>query len=202
MAREWIAFFSQTGSEIVSLGNALGKLPTEIVYNEKPIYKNDININIDKYTSVPNRPSVEDYERVLSKYDNPLVTLHGWLRIVPPEICSKYEIFNGHPGLIDEYPELKGKDPQEKAYRLGLQEGGSVVHRVTEGVDEGEILYSTKASLKGLDLNGVYSILRETSMVSWMKFFTKVFYEEGYCSSWEFEYWKEYDLRTIEDEVN
>ena len=202
MAREWIAFFSQTGSEIVSLGNALGKMPTEIVYNEKPIYKNDINQNIDKYTLLPNRPSVEDYERVLSKYDNPLVTLHGWLRIVPPEICSKYEIFNGHPGLIDEYPELKGKDPQEKAYRLGLQEGGSVIHRVTEGVDEGEILYSTKASLKGLDLNGVYNILRETSMVSWMKFFTKVFYEEGYCSSWEFEYWKEYDLRTTEDEIN
>jgi len=202
MAREWIAFFSQTGSEIVSLGNALGKMPTEIVYNEKPIYKNDINQNIDKYTLLPNRPTVEDYERILSKYDNPLVTLHGWLRIVPPEICSKYEIFNGHPGLIDEYPELKGKDPQEKAYRFGLQEGGSVIHRVTEGVDEGEILYSTKASLKGLDLNGVYSILRETSMVSWMKFFTKVFYEEGYCSSWEFEYWKEYDLRTTEDEVN
>jgi folate-dependent phosphoribosylglycinamide formyltransferase PurN len=202
MAREWIAFFSQTGSEIVSLGNALGKMPTEIVYNEKPIYKNDINQNIDKYTLLPNRPTVEDYERILSKYDNPLVTLHGWLRIVPPEICSKYEIFNGHPGLIDEYPELKGKDPQEKAYRLGLQEGGSVIHRVTEGVDEGEILYSTKASLKGLDLNGVYNILRETSMVSWMKFFTKVFYEEGYCSSWEFEYWKEYDLRTTEDEVN
>jgi folate-dependent phosphoribosylglycinamide formyltransferase PurN len=202
MAREWIAFFSQTGSEIVSLGNALGKMPTEIVYNEKPIYKNDINQNIDKYTLLPNRPTVEDYERILSKYDNPLVTLHGWLRIVPPEICSKYEIFNGHPGLIDEYPELKGKDPQEKAYRLGLQEGGSVVHRVTEGVDEGEILYSTKASLKGLDLNGVYNILRETSMVSWMKFFTKVFYEEGYCSSWEFEYWKEYDLRTTEDEIN
>jgi folate-dependent phosphoribosylglycinamide formyltransferase PurN len=202
MVREWIAFFSQTGSEIVSLGNALGKMPTEIVYNEKPIYKNDINQNIDKYTLLPNRPTVEDYERILSKYDNPLVTLHGWLRIVPPEICSKYEIFNGHPGLIDEYPELKGKDPQEKAYRLGLQEGGSVVHRVTEGVDEGEILYSTKASLKGLDLNGVYNILRETSMVSWMKFFTKVFYEEGYCSSWEFEYWKEYDLRTTEDEIN
>jgi folate-dependent phosphoribosylglycinamide formyltransferase PurN len=202
MAREWIAFFSQTGSEIVSLGNALGKIPTEMVYNEKPIYKNDINQNIDKYTLLPNRPSLEDYERVLSKYDNPLVTLHGWLRIVPPEICSKYEIFNGHPGLIDEYPELKGKDPQEKAYRLGLQEGGSVVHRVTEGVDEGEILYSTKASLKGLDLNGVYNILRETSMVSWMKFFTKVFYEEGYCSSWEFEYWKEYHLRTTEDEIN
>ena len=202
MVREWIAFFSQTGSEIVSLGNALGKMPTEIVYNEKPIYKNDINQNIDKYTLLPNRPTVEDYERILSKYDNPLVTLHGWLRIVPPEICSKYEIFNGHPGLIDEYPELKGKDPQEKAYRLGLQEGGSVIHRVTEGVDEGEILYSTKASLKGLDLNGVYNILRETSMVSWMKFFTKVFYEEGYCSSWEFEYWKEYDLRTTEDEIN
>lgn len=202
MAREWIAFFSQTGSEIVSLGNALGKMPTEIVYNEKPIYKNDINQNIDKYTLLPNRPTVEDYERILSKYDNPLVTLHGWLRIVPPEICSKYEIFNGHPGLIDEYPELKGKDPQEKAYRLGLQEGGSVIHRVTEGVDEGDILYSTKASLKGLDLNGVYNILRETSMVSWMKFFTKVFYEEGYCSSWEFEYWKEYDLRTTEDEIN
>ncbi len=202
MARDWVTFFSQTGSEIVSLSNALGHWPTEIVYNEKPIYNNDINPKIGKYTLLPNRPTVEDYERVLSKYDNPIVTLHGWLRIVPPEICSKYEIFNGHPGLIDKYPELKGKDPQEKAYRLGLEEGGSVVHRVTEGVDEGEILYSTKASLKGLDLNGVYDILRETSMVSWMKFFTRLFYEEGYSSRWEFEYWQEYDIRTTEDEIN
>jgi len=202
MARAHITFFSQTGSEIVTLSRLLGAWPTEIVYNEKPGFKNKINPKIGKYTLLPNRPSVEDYERVLSKYDNPIVTLHGWLRIVPPEICSKYEIYNGHPGLIDEYPELKGKNPQEKAYRLGLEEGGSVVHRVTEGVDEGEILYSTKASLKGLDLNGVYDILRETSMVSWMKFFTRLYYEEGYIPGWEFEYWKEYDLRTIEDEAD
>lgn len=201
MARAWLTFFSQTGSEIVSLANTLGRWPDEIVYNERPIFKNDINSKIGKYTILPNRPTVEDYERILSKYDNPIVTLHGWLRIVPPEICNKYEIYNGHPGLIDEYPELKGKDPQEKAYRLGYEDGGSVVHKVTEGVDEGEILYSTKTSLKGLDLNGVYNILRETSMVSWMKFLTKVFYEEGYCSSWEFEYWKEYNFRTTEDEI-
>jgi len=194
MARAWITFFSQTGSEIVSIGTTLGKWPDEIVYNEKPIHKNDINPKIGKYTLLPNRPTVEDYERILSKYDNPIVTLHGWLRIVPPEICSKYEIYNGHPGLINEYPELKGKDPQEKAFRLGHEYGGSVVHKVTEGVDEGEILYSTKADLRGLDLNRVYDILRETSMVSWMKFFTKVLYEEGYCSSWEFKYWQEYGL--------
>jgi hypothetical protein len=113
-----------------------------------------------------------------------------------------YEIYNGHPGLISEYPELKGKDPQEKAYRLGLEEGGSVVHKVERGVDEGEILYSVKANLKGLDLKGVYSILRETSMIAWMQFFTKYFYEKGYCSRWEFEYWQEYGIRTIKDKIS
>lgn len=202
MARDWVALFSRTGTEIVTIGKTLGVLPARLVFNEKPNFRNTIDPRIGRVSLLPNRPTSQDYERILSEYNNPLVTLHGWMRIVPPDICSKYEIYNGHPGLIDEYPELKGKDPQEKAYRLGHEYGGSVVHRVTEGVDEGEILFSTKTSLKGLDLNGIYDKLRETSMVSWMKFLTKVFYEEDYCSRWKFEYWQEYNFRTTEDEIN
>jgi folate-dependent phosphoribosylglycinamide formyltransferase PurN len=201
MVRDWLVLFSQTGTEIVSLHKTLNYYPVEIITNNRPGMGKQINPGLENVTILPNRPTAEDYDKVFSRYNNPLITLHGWMRIIPPEICSKYEIYNGHPGLISEYPELKGKDPQEKAYRLGYEYGGSVVHRVTEGVDEGEILHSTKVNLKGLDLNGVYDILREASMVSWMKFLTKVLYEEGYCSRWEFEYWKEYDIRITEDEV-
>ena len=48
--------------------------------------------------------------------DNTLITLNGWLRIVPPDKCAKYNIYNGHPGLITKYPELKGKDPQQRMW--------------------------------------------------------------------------------------
>ena len=39
----------------------------------------------------------------------------------PGEVCEKRNIYNGHPGLITQYPQLKGKDPQQKAIDLGLE---------------------------------------------------------------------------------
>ena len=110
--RPWIAFFSQTGSEIVNISKALEREPDLIVTNERPDHLRKINEGIELCYVLPNKPTLADYEGVLSAYENPLITLHGWLRIVPEEIASEYEIYNGHPGLITLYPELKGKDPQ------------------------------------------------------------------------------------------
>ena len=83
---------------------------------------------------------MKELQFVCGLYENPIITLHGWLRIMPPEICNRYEIYNGHPGLITKYPELKGKDPQMRAWEGDYEFCGSVLHRVTEGVDEGEII--------------------------------------------------------------
>ena len=86
------------------------------------------------------------------------------------ELHNRFEIYNGHPGLITQYPELKGKDPQQKAFDLGLESSGCVIHRVTEGVDEGEILRSRKVSIKGLEIGELFHILHSISVSLWVDF--------------------------------
>ena len=170
MARPWIAFFSQTGSEIVDIIDKLGKHPSIIITNHRPNDVRKINENIPYYSEVANKPDLKQLEFVCGLYENPIITLHGWLRIMPPEICNKYEIYNGHPGLITKYPELKGKDPQEKAFNLKHKVMGCVLHEVSPGVDEGKILMEERFNSYGLDLNGVFRTLRDRSLYMWINF--------------------------------
>jgi phosphoribosylglycinamide formyltransferase-1 len=171
MYRPHIAFFSQTGSEIVEVSKLLGRWPDLIITNERPDHLRKIHPALEgKVAFVENKPTEEELSMILGQYGNPLVTLHGWLRIMPPYICNRFEIYNGHPGLITEYPELKGKDPQQKAFDLGLESSGCVIHRVTEGVDEGEILRSRKVSIKGLEIGELFHILHSISISLWVEF--------------------------------
>ena len=172
MIRPWIAFFSQTGSEIVEVSKLLGRWPDMIVTNERPEHLRKIHPALENkhLIFVDNKPSEEELFPLLAQYDNALVTLHGWLRVMPPDICNRFEIYNGHPGLITEHPELKGKDPQQKAFDLGLESSGCVIHRVTEGVDEGEILRSRKVSIKGLEIGELFHILHSISISLWVDF--------------------------------
>ena len=171
MTRPWVAFFSQTGSEIVEVSKLLGRWPDLIVTNERPDHLRKIHPTLEgKVIFVDNTPTEEEIGLVIGQYGNPLVTLHGWLRVMPPDICNRFEIYNGHPGLITEHPELKGKDPQQKAFDLGLESSGCVIHRVTEGVDEGEILRSRKVSIKGLEIGELFHILHSISVSLWVDF--------------------------------
>ena len=175
MNRPWIAFFSQTGSEIVEVSKLLGRWPDMIVTNERPEHLRKIHPALENkhLVFVENKPTEEELSMILSQYVNPLITLHGWLRIMPPYICNRFEIYNGHPGLITEYPQLKGKDPQEKAFRLGLDFSGCVIHKVTEGVDEGEVLLERKVSIKELKLEKIFRILHRISVSLWAEFLNK-----------------------------
>ena len=47
---------------------------------------------------------------------------------------------------------------------------GSVLHRVTEGVDEGEIISSASFTKDMLDVNDYFRILREMSLNLWVEF--------------------------------
>jgi len=170
--RPWIAFFSQTGSEIVEISKLLGRWPDIIVTNERPEHLRKIHPALESkhLIFVDNKPSAEELFPLLAQYDNALVTLHGWLRIMPADICNRFEIYNGHPGLITEFPELKGKDPQQKAFDLGLEYSGCVIHKVTEGVDEGEILRSRKVYIKSLEISELFHILHQISIDLWVEF--------------------------------
>ena len=164
MANKWITFFSQTGAEIADLSESIGRWPDLIITNERPDHLRTIDPRIVEYgyTEVPNKPTVSDLDAVLQ--DNAIITLHGWLRIMPEVICNKYLIYNGHPGLITKYPELKGKDPQVKAHKLGHEVAGAVIHKVTAGVDEGKIIMEEYFNAAQLDLDGLFRILRDRSL--------------------------------------
>lgn len=142
----WKTFFSQSGSEIYQISEQLNRYPDIIVTNKKIEDMDKINSHLlekafDRIIFAPSKPTVEEYESVIRTHAS-LITLHGYLRIIPPEICSRYKIYNGHPGLITDYPELKGKDPQKRAWehKPSYPWHGHVIHEVIPEVDAGKVL--------------------------------------------------------------
>ena len=83
-------------------------------------------------------------------------------------------IYNGHPGLITKYPELKGKDPQVKAHKLGHEVAGAVIHKVVAGVDEGKVIMEERFNAMNLDLDDLFRILRDRSLYMWSNLLKKV----------------------------
>ena len=115
---------------------------------------------------------------MLGEPKNTLVTLHGWLNIIPEEICNEYTIYNGHPGMITFYPELKGKDPVERAWEKidTYHFVGSVVHKVVPEVDSGSILsadYIPAIFCKSLD--DMRARVKKTSHEAWIKAFNELY---------------------------
>lgn len=135
---KWFAMFSQTGGEIVNISKRLGCAPDMIITNNMDgdtWHPDLINLN-SMFMRGPNKALVE----YLSTCEPALITLHGYLRILPAEVVERHEVINGHPGDIVQYPELKGKDPQQKAIDLNLPSTGVVIHKAVAEVDAGEII--------------------------------------------------------------
>ena len=94
--------------------------------------------------------------------------MHGYLRIIPEYLCTNFHILNLHPGLITTYPELKGFNPQEKAFKLGLPTSGVVIHEVIPEVDSGKIIAAKETSIAGLTLDEVYTRLHDLATSTWI----------------------------------
>ena len=176
MQKKWVALFSQTGSEICEIADKIGRWPDLIITNHRPKHLRTIDKRIPEELLrwTENKPLVHEYRWLLSDLEDPVITLHGWLRIMPPEICERYSIFNGHPGLITEYPELKGKDPQVRAHEAKHPVAGAVLHRVTAGVDEGKVLMEERFNAWNLELNELFHILKDRSIYMWIIFLKRV----------------------------
>jgi len=172
--KSWIAFFSQTGSEIAELSKLLGRKPDLTVTNNTKEDKYKISPSLKQYSKVV---MYGTHQQLMDYFSNSnffhpertIITLHGYLRIIPPNVCDKYTIYNGHPAAIDLYPELKGKDPQERTWdnKEKYPFIGSVVHKVTAGVDEGDIIKSVHVSNRCYSLDDVYTSLKMTSLTAW-----------------------------------
>jgi len=133
----WIALFSQTGSEIANLAHTLGKAPHMIITNNRKM--ETWNPGVGETHSILMRGTHSDIVDYLNMIEPAIITLHGYLRILPESVCKRHTIYNGHPGDIITYPALKGKDPQKKAIELGLPSTGVVLHKVIPAVDDGPV---------------------------------------------------------------
>ena len=172
----WIAMFSQTGSEIANIAEKINRWPDLIIVNERNIERTiDSRLQGKNVVFVSNTPSEEQLRKLWLQYSSPVITLHGWLRIIPESLCTEFEIYNGHPGLITKYPELKGKDPQIRAIKGPYDVAGCVIHKVTPGVDEGKILRYSSFSIKGLVERESFRIFSETSLELWVSWLTRMF---------------------------
>lgn len=174
---KWAALYSQSGAEICDISDNIGRYPDLVISdNVLGLPKTDsriVNATQAIYGQYKplNKQEKEQYYDVLKDYD--LITLHGWLNIVPESVCKRFEIYNGHPGLINYYPELKGKDPQQRAWDdiCKYMYIGSVIHKVTAEVDGGDIVcYKKNLSVNCTTLDETFSELRKTSLDSWVEF--------------------------------
>lgn len=140
----WKTLFSQTGTEIYEISEKIGQYPDAIITNKSLDELESINPDLlkeafNRFVFLPRKPSVEEYNTALGHAT--IVTLHGYLKILPPEVCERYNIYNGHPALINLYPALKGKDPQKRIWDAkGYLYHGHVIHEATKEVDAGKIV--------------------------------------------------------------
>jgi len=153
---KWVAFFSQTGSEIVNISRAIKRWPDLVVTNKQDDKTTHVEIvqrvrqGDTKLVTLPAWPKEIDYLKAADKLgfsilrdewmNEVLITLHGYLRILPAGFTRSSNIFNGHPGLITKHPELKGLDPQKKAWSENHIRVGCVIHKVIPELDSGEVV--------------------------------------------------------------
>ena len=168
----WIALYSQTGSEIHEICLATGTKPFMILTDN---LKDPIQ-NFAPYSSMVHH-SREALERDLLMFANAgdLVTMHGYKRIVSPATVRELKkrgvkFLNGHPGAIDMYPELKGLDPQKRAIAGGYDIVGCVIHEVEPELDSGEIIASAHMKVRPYG-NEVYDQLHYLMTQMWIELF-------------------------------
>jgi len=175
--KTWIALFSQTGSEIYIVSKRLGRYPDRIIVNKidlETVNEKLLEGCYDRLWTVPSQPTVEEYQTIL--VEDAIITMHGWLRIVPHYICNNYNIFNLHPAPLTRYPHLKGKDPQKRVFAQSLPYGGNTLHKCTAELDSGEILLENEVLVEGDDLDTIFSKTHTAAAELWVEFLNEQLY--------------------------
>lgn len=179
--KPWFALFSQSGSEIVAISEAISRWPDFIFTDNKdkkswhPKLQRHSSVFVEKHNKLPE--FIQQNINMISTWrGEPIITLHGYLRIMP---MLSVPMYNGHPGDIINYPELKGKDPQKKALKLGLSSTGCVIHEVTEEVDSGKIIAYNTYNIEHNETEAMLiNNLRKLSIEMWTKVLEEKLVEE------------------------
>lgn len=181
---KWYSLFSHTGKETENLVRQ-GCMPLELAITNNRDYRGSLPCEF-RY----------DFGRVNDFLTSPglvrpgsLITLNGYMGVLPGYVLEYLDsihcqVYNIHPAPIQVYPELRGKDPQERLYE-GLRNGtygyiGAVIHKVDTGVDTGEIVHQKlKMPPVCFTKEDIYRELHELGTQMWVEFFEERMYDNG-----------------------
>ena len=93
---KWIALFSQTGQEIIDISEQIQRKPDLIISNNHPSKIKSILKGVEyKWLTTFGKDSktLDILDEVVDDFEPTIITLNGWLRIVPPDKCLKYNIY-------------------------------------------------------------------------------------------------------------
>ena len=87
-----------------------------------------------------------DFElmRHIESLNPDLIVSVGFMRILSPELVSKFKIINTHPALLPKFP---GAHPVRDALAAGVAVTGATVHWVDSGVDSGQVIAQTEVEV-------------------------------------------------------
>lgn len=175
--KKWYCLFSHTGQEITNIMSRTGLTPEAVLSTNL-----DYSGPLKKLMPIKTNSSV-DIEEWLQANVKPrsIITLNGYMRLVSKELLDYLEsihceVYNLHPAPIQLYPELVGKDPQERLCD-GVRSGkyqfiGNVIHSVDAGLDSGFIVaYNTTSVKSHITLSEVYQQLHDSATDLWVSFF-------------------------------
>lgn len=165
MGKPWIAMFTRSGKTLADVCERVGYWPD-------CVYTNNFKHLDPRILQQPGlyRLSHDNIMKVLRNqyFQGYLITLMGYLNIIPPNICKSYSIYNLHPANIKDYPEYKGKDPIERIFKDNRLEAlGNVLHKVVSEVDSGEIVQVELYKADTID--DAYNMANEYAVKMWAK---------------------------------
>lgn len=107
---------------------------------------------------VMSRAEINDYDKLMSLLDGygvDVIVLAGFLLMVPGFLIERYKhrIVNIHPSLLPKYggKGMYGRHIHEAVVAAGEKETGITVHFVSEGCDEGEVIFQASVPVAASD---------------------------------------------------
>lgn len=183
---KWYSLFSHTGKETESIWRLFdGQLHLEAAITNNIKYNGPL-----PYVKLISGKYINEWLMEPGNVEpGSIITLNGYMRIVPAEVLDylasiNCKVYNIHPAPIWLYPELKGKDPQERLWE-GLQSGkyiyiGAVIHEVDPGVDTGKMVHWHMELPVGIyNKDDLYNRLHLIGTAMWVEFFREEMWRDG-----------------------
>jgi phosphoribosylglycinamide formyltransferase-1 len=79
----------------------------------------------------------DELAAAIAKYEPDLVVLAGFMRVLAPDVVTRFRIVNTHPALLPAFP---GAHAVRDALAAGVGASGVSVHWVDEGIDTGPVI--------------------------------------------------------------